>query len=57
MIDPAVPDDGEMSAVRRVTPEQAFPESEQITGKNRHSGSYATAWPLSEKYFICTYDG
>ena len=57
MIDPAVPDDGEMSAVRRVTPEQAFPESEQTSWHNRHSGSYATAWPLSEKYFICTYDG
>ena len=57
LIDPSIPDDGEMSAVRRVTPEQAFPESEQITGHNRHSGSYATAWPLSEKYFICAYDG
>ena len=43
MIDPSVPDDGEMSAVRRVTPEQAFPESEQITWQNRCSGSYATA--------------
>ncbi len=57
IIDPAVSDDGEMSAVRRVTPEQAFPESEQITWNNRCSGSYATAWPLSEKYFICVYDG
>ena len=57
MIDPAVPDDGEMSAVRRVTPEQAFPESEQTSWHNRCSGSYATAWPLSEKYFICAYDG
>ena len=57
MIDPAVPDDGEMSAVRRVTPEQACPESEQTSWHNRCSGSYATAWPLSEKYFICAYDG
>jgi len=57
LIDPSVPDDGEMSAVRRITPEQPFPESEQITWRNRCSGSYATAWPLSEKYFICTYDG
>jgi hypothetical protein len=57
LIDPSVPDDGEMSAIRRVTPEQPFPESEQNTWRNRCSGSYATAWPLSEKYFICAYDG
>ena len=57
LIDPTVPDDGEMSAVKRVTPEQPFPESEQITWRNRFSGAYATAWPLSEKYFICSYDG
>ena len=57
LIDPSIPDDGEMSAVRRITPEQAFPESEQITWNNRCSGSYATAWPLSEKYFLCVYDG
>ena len=57
LIDPTVPDDGEMSAVRRITPEQPFPESEQITWRNRCSGAYATAWPLSEKYYICAYDG
>ena len=58
LIDPSVPDDGEMSAVRRVTPEQPFPESERVAWRgNRYSGSYATAWPLSEKYFLCAYDG
>ena len=57
VIDPSVPDDGEMSAIRRVTPEQPFPEAEQNTFRNRNSGAYATAWPLSEKYYICAYDG
>ena len=57
VIDPTVPDDGEMSAIRRITPEQPFPEAEQDTFRNRNSGSYATAWPLSEKYYICAYDG
>ena len=57
MIDPSVPDDGEMSAIRRITPEQPFPEGELNSGRNRNSGAYATAWPLSEKYYICAYDG
>ena len=57
LIDPAVPDDGEMSAIKRITPEQSFPESEQWSWQNRMSGAYATAWPLSEKYFLCAYEG
>ena len=57
LIDPAVPDDDEMSAVRRLTPEQLLPESEQWSWQNRMSGAYATAWPLSEKYFLCAYEG
>ncbi len=57
VIDPSVPDDGEMSAIRRITPEQPFPEAEQNTFRNRNSGAYATAWPLSEKYYLCAYDG
>lgn len=52
MIDPSVPDDGVMSQVKRITPEQPLPESEVW-----HSGAYATPWPLSEKYFLCVYDG
>ena len=57
-IDPTIPDDGEMSSIRRITPEQPFPESEQSANRNgyRYCGSYATAWPLSEKYFLCVYD-
>ena len=57
LIDPTVPDDGRMGSIRRITPEQPFPECEKGFGGNRYSGSYATAWPLSEKYFICAYDG
>jgi hypothetical protein len=55
LIDPTVADDGAMSQVRRVTPDQLFPEAEFYFSKG--SGAYATPWPLSEKYFLCVYDG
>ncbi len=55
LIDPTVVDDGEMSCIRRITPEQPFAETE--AGNARSSGAYATAWPISEKYFLCVYDG
>ena len=57
MIDPSVPDDDEMSSVKRVTPDQLMPESEFSDWSIRHSGAYASPWPLSEKYFLCVYDG
>ena len=57
LIDPSVPDDGQMSQIKRLTPDQLLPESEWIDWSTRHSGAYATAWPLSEKYYICVYDG
>ncbi len=57
IIDPAVPDDDAMSQIKRLTPDQLFPESEAYETLFHHSGAYATAWPLSEKYFICVYDG
>ena len=56
-IDPSVPDDDRMSQIKRVTPDQLFPESEWVDHGTRSSGAYATAWPLSEKYYICVYDG
>ncbi len=56
LVDPAKRDDDRMSQVRRVTPEQPLPESETREGRQT-SGAYATPWPLSEKYFICVYDG
>ena len=55
LIDPTVADDDAMSQVRRVTPDQLFPEAEYYF--DRGSGAYASPWPLSEKYFICVYDG
>ena len=55
MIDPTVADDDAMSQVKRVTPDQLFPEAEYYF--DRGSGAYAAPWPLSEKYFLCVYDG
>ena len=57
VIDPAVPDDDAMSQIKRLTPDQIFPESEAYSTIYHHSGAYATAWPLSETYYICVYDG
>jgi len=55
LIDPTVADDDAMAQVRRVTPDQLFPEAEFYIDKG--SGAYAAPWPLSEKYFLCVYDG
>jgi len=49
IFDPRVEDDGAMSPVKRFTPEEKFPETEG------GSGRYATPWPLSEHYVLCTY--
>ncbi|MGB2823982.1 MAG: hypothetical protein WBF17_23585, partial [Phycisphaerae bacterium] len=51
LIDPDVEDDDRMSPVRRITPEEAFPEAE---GGGHQS--YATAWPLDEDFCLCVYD-
>jgi hypothetical protein len=50
MFDPRVPDDDAMAPVKRLTPDVAFPET-QGGGQ-----VYATAWPLSENYYLCVYD-
>ena len=50
VIDPRVPDDDQMSAVKRLTPEVGFPESQS------GSESYGEAWPLSEDYYLCSFD-
>jgi len=59
MLDPSVADDGEMSQVRRMTPDQLLPEAEYYDWRNhsKGSGAYASPWPLSEKYYLCVYDG
>lgn len=56
VIDPSVPDDGEMSQVRRFTPDQVLPEAESPLKYDKASGAYATPWPLSADYALCVYD-
>lgn len=50
VVDPRVPDDGAMAPVRRLTPEDGFPE----TGE-KASQAYGTAWPLDEDFYLCVY--
>ncbi|WP_165229742.1 hypothetical protein [Aquisphaera insulae] len=50
LIDPLVPDDDRMAPVKRLTPEVDFPESQGGTE------SFGEAWPLSEDYYLCSYD-
>jgi hypothetical protein len=55
LIDPALADDNKMSQIKRVTPDQLFPETEYYIDCG--SAAYASPWPLSEKYYLCVYDG
>jgi hypothetical protein len=50
MLDLRVEDDHHMSQVKRVTPDEPFPESE--TPGRRHY-KYSTPWPLSEDFYLC----
>lgn len=50
LLDLSVTDDNHMSQVRRVTPDEPFPESEM--DMRRHY-KYGTPWPLSEDFFLC----
>jgi hypothetical protein len=54
LIDPRIEDDDAMAPVRRITPDQLFPESEIES----HTGSarYSSAWPLSEHFYLCVND-
>ncbi|HEY3325248.1 MAG TPA: NPCBM/NEW2 domain-containing protein [Planctomycetota bacterium] len=54
LIDPTVPDDNKMSPIKRLTPDQLFPESE--IGTHGDPANYAGAYPLSEYFFLCVYD-
>lgn len=49
MVDPRAPDDEAMSAVRRITPDIGFPESQ------RGSETYGEPWPLNEDFYLCCY--
>jgi len=53
LIDPRIEDDDAMGPLRRLTPETPFPEAE--VGYNEGQ-VYATAWPLSEYFYLCVYD-
>ena len=54
LIDPSVSDDDKMAPVKRLTPDQLFPESE--IGTHGPPANYASPWPLSEHFFLCVYD-
>jgi hypothetical protein len=53
VIDQDGEDDGAMAQVRRLTPDCLLPEAE---GPWARHNAYATAWPLSEKYCLASYD-
>jgi hypothetical protein len=54
IIDPRVEDDDIMAPVRRITPDQLFPESESQA--HRGPADYSSAWPLSEHFYLCVHD-
>ena len=54
LIDPTVPDDEAMGPVKRLTPDQLFPEAE--IGTHGDPACYAGPYPLSEYFFLCVYD-
>ncbi|NQT17628.1 MAG: hypothetical protein HQ582_33040, partial [Planctomycetes bacterium] len=54
IVDSTVADDDAMAPVRRLTPDQLFPESECAT--HRDPANYATAWSLDEDFHLCVYD-
>jgi len=56
LIDERKPDDGAMSQLSRLTPEVPFPEAEKHIKPIRECMVYATAWPLSEDDYLCSYD-
>ncbi len=51
LIDPSVPDDDALSAVRRITPDNGFPETAE-----KGTLKYGTPWPLSEHLYLCSVD-
>ncbi|MEI7902559.1 MAG: NPCBM/NEW2 domain-containing protein, partial [bacterium] len=54
LVDPSVPDDNAMAPVKRLTPDQLFPEAE--IGTHGPPANYAAPYPLSEHFFLCVYD-
>ncbi|MCX6875374.1 MAG: NPCBM/NEW2 domain-containing protein [Verrucomicrobia bacterium] len=54
LVDPLMPDDNAMAPVKRLTPDQLFPEAE--IGTHGPPANYAAPYPLSEWFFLCVYD-
>ncbi|MFC1596796.1 hypothetical protein ACFL5Q_02510 [Planctomycetota bacterium] len=54
VIDPAIPDDPQMTRLQRMTPEQPFAWREM----SRYTGplDYGTPWPLSDLFCLAVYD-
>ncbi|MCC6696212.1 MAG: PD40 domain-containing protein, partial [Candidatus Hydrogenedentes bacterium] len=50
MLDLRQEDDHHMSQVKRVTPDEPFPETE-VPGRRHYK--YGTPWPLSEDFYLC----
>jgi hypothetical protein len=50
LLDPWVPDDDRTAPLKRLTPEEGFPE----TQGGAHS--YGNPWPLNDHYYLCVYD-
>ena len=50
LINPSIEDDDAMAPVKRITPDVGFPESQG------GAQVYATAWALSDDYYLCVYD-
>jgi len=55
VIDRRMEDDDQMGQVRRLTPEALFPEGEDNGGYPYHT-AYESAQPMSENYFLVTWD-
>ncbi|MAG58957.1 MAG: hypothetical protein CMJ83_21935 [Planctomycetes bacterium] len=53
LIDPRIEDNDLMSPVKRLTPDVGFPETQ---ASNRSALHYGQPWPLSEDYYLCSYE-
>ena len=51
LLDADLEDDDAVSQLRRITPEQPFPEAEG----SRDAVPFASPWPLSEDFYLCAY--
>ena len=52
LVDHRIRDDRRCSQLKRITPEECFPEAEGHWGRY----AYGTPWPLSEEFFLAVYN-